>query len=320
MPSRRTRYSQIMKQLSTRVVESLRCPVCGACVRLGQQDCVCTEGHAYLLARGVPILIAADKSIFDPEDIARASGTPTRGTRLGRLLPSLSKNLAAAHNYKLFKNELLLLCSNPLVLDIGGGEGGVGERELDDPRVELVITDVAIGEQTQVAADAHQLPFADGTFDGVVAQAVLEHVVDPWLCVEEMHRVLKPSGIVYAETPFMQQVHMGRYDFTRFTALGHRRLFRRFEQISVGTAIGPGSALGWSLAYFVCSFAPNKQSRRLLSALGRVLFFWLRSFDAVLTTDSASDAAGGFFFFGRRSEITMSDRDLIKQYRGGMSL
>jgi hypothetical protein len=135
-----------------------------------------------------------------------------------------------------------------------------------------------------------------------------------------MHRVLKPAGLVYAETPFMQQVHMGRYDFTRFTALGHRRLFRRFEEISAGIAVGPGSALGWSLAYFLSSFARNKRSRRLLSAFGRVLFFWLRSFDAVLTTDSASDAAGGFYFLGRRSDQTLPDRDLIKQYSGGMML
>lgn len=306
--------------LSTRVVESLRCPECYDKVHREEQAWVCAGGHKYPQVRGVPVLIAASKSLFDPDDIAAATGTPTRGTRLGRLLPSLSKNLAAPHNYNLLKKELLLRGSNPLVLNIGGGEGGAGERELNDSGVEVVITDVAVGTDTQLAADAHRLPFEDGTFDGVVAQAVLEHVVDPWVCVEEIHRVLKPFGLVYAETPFMQQVHMGRYDFTRFTALGHRRLFRRFEQIAAGTAVGAGSALGWSLSYFMSSFATTKQSRRLLSALGRVLFFWLRSFDAILTTDSASDAAGGFYFLGRRSNKSLADRDLIKQYSGGMTL
>ena len=38
------------------------------------------------------------------------------------------------------------------------------------------------------------------------------------------------SGIVYAETPFMQQVHEGAYDFTRYTVLGHRYLFKKFKQ------------------------------------------------------------------------------------------
>ncbi|CAH2407660.1 hypothetical protein MES5069_620012 [Mesorhizobium escarrei] len=35
----------------------------------------------------------------------------------------------------------------------------------------------------------------------------------------------------------MQQVHEGAYDFTRFTELGHRWLFRRFETISRGALV-----------------------------------------------------------------------------------
>ena len=55
--------------------------------------------------------------------------------------------------------------------------------------------------------------------------------------------VYKDDGLVYADTPFMQQVHMGRYDFTRFTYLGHRRLFRKFEEIDSGAVSGPAMAL-----------------------------------------------------------------------------
>ncbi len=40
--------------------------------------------------------------------------------------------------------------------------------------------------------DAHDIPFADRSFDGVIVQAVLEHVVDPFRCCEEIHRVLIP--------------------------------------------------------------------------------------------------------------------------------
>ena len=34
---------------------------------------------------------------------------------------------------------------------------------------------------------------ADAGVDAVIAQAVLEHVLDPHRCVEEIHRVLKPG-------------------------------------------------------------------------------------------------------------------------------
>jgi ubiquinone/menaquinone biosynthesis C-methylase UbiE len=99
----------------------------------------------------------------------------------------------------------------------------------------------------------HDLPFADNSFDGVVVQAVLEHVVDrraAW----RRHRVLKGRGVVYAETPFMQQVHMGPYDFTRFTHSGHRRLFRWFRG-GRAAPCGPGMALAWAYQHFLLSFA-----------------------------------------------------------------
>jgi len=57
-------------------------------------------------------------------------------------------------------------------------------------------------------------------FDAVWIQAVLEHVLDPVRVVAEIHRVLRPGGLVYSEIPFMQEVHEGAYDFTRFRLSG----------------------------------------------------------------------------------------------------
>jgi len=306
--------------LPVRAAGFSRCPSCYSDLEITETLCVCKNGHSYPVVRGVPILIDRERSIFDPSEIAKSIGTPTSRVGVRRLLPVMSNNLAAKGNFRAFREAVLLVDTHPLVLNIGGGEGGVGEAELRDSALEIVVSDVAVGAATNVGADAHRLPFADATFDGVVAQAVLEHVLDPWVCVEEIHRVLKHNGIVYAETPFMQQVHMGRYDFTRFTELGHRRLFRRFEEIDAGPAVGPGSALAWSVVYFIASFARNRRVRRMLSAAGRVMFFWLRWFDRLLETDAAHDAASGFYFLGRRSDVVLSDQELIAQYRGGIEL
>ena len=46
------------------------------------------------------------------------------------------------------------------------------------------------------AADAHELPFPDASFDTVFAHAVLQHVKEPLRALAEMHRVLKPGGTV----------------------------------------------------------------------------------------------------------------------------
>ena len=186
-----------------------------------------------------------------------------------------------------------------------------------NPAIELVETDVLNGPRTMMICDAHQIPFADGVFDGVIAQAVLEHVVDPWRCAEEIHRVLRPGGLVYSEIPFIQQVHGGRYDFTRFTHLGHRRLFRKFDEIESGAMCGPGMALAWSYQYFLLSFGARGFTRTLLRFAAGVTSFFLKYCDGwLIGKPAALDAASGTFFIGRKGERVLSDRELLKLYRG----
>lgn len=51
------------------------------------------------------------------------------------------------------------------------------------------------------SAKAEALPFGDNEFDLVFCYTVLEHVQDVDKSLQEMHRVLKPGGIMYIETP-----------------------------------------------------------------------------------------------------------------------
>ncbi|GAC1539128.1 MAG: hypothetical protein NVS2B7_10680 [Herpetosiphon sp.] len=191
------------------------------------------------------------------------------------------------------------------------------EQLLAFPAIKLVETDVSWGPRTTLMSDAHDIPFTEATFDGVIVQAVLQHVVDPYRCVEEIHRVLRPDGLVYAETPFMQQVHGGKYDFTRFTHLGHRRLFRRFTEIDSGACCGPGMALAWSYQYFLTSWVTSKPARRLLLAFARMTSFYLKYFDYFLAKRPATiDAASGYYFMGKKADHTLPDRELITLYKG----
>ena len=185
------------------------------------------------------------------------------------------------------------------------------------PQIRFVNSDIEDGEYTSLISDAHDIPFEDETFDGIVAQAVLEHVADPYRCVAEMHRVLKPDGYVYAETPFMQQVHGAGYsDFTRFTYRGHRRLFRSFEEIDSGPACGPGMALMWSYRYFLLSFARGKRASSLLDKVARVTGFWLKYCDDYLIDKpGAFAAASSYYFMGKKSDHTFSDQELMRLYQ-----
>ena len=243
---------------------------------------------------------------------------PSWKRRLGAVIPDPSRNPSAEPNYRRFAELLLATNRRPVVLVIGGGIPGRGAAEfLSNPEIEFVETDVCFGPRTRLICDSHDLPFPPHSFDGVVAQAVLEHVLDPVRCVEQIHKVLKPSGLVYAETAFMQQVHAREYDFTRFTHLGHRRLFRGFDEVASGAACGPGMALAWSWQHFLISFARNRPAGAALAAVARFTAFWLKYVDSyLLKRPGAVDAAAAVYFMGRRSETPLPDHVLLKLYRG----
>ena len=281
----------------------------------------------YPVVDGVPILIDNNRSIFSIEDFTDRKDTTfklaeiTPGITIKKIvnniLPSINTNLKAAQNYR---KLIELLPNDSKILIIGGSIRGQGMDEIYAKQsFEIIGSDVSFGPEIDIINDAHDLPFDDETFDCVIVQAVLEHVLEPQRCVAEMHRVLKASGLVYAETPFMQQVHMKQYDFTRFTHLGHRRIFRNFEEVSSGPMCGPGMALAWSYSYFLTSFTTSRTIYRCLTMFARLTSFFLKYFDYYLIDKPGSyDAASGFFFLGKKSDYCLSDRELIGLFRGRM--
>lgn len=312
--------------LNRTLLDILACPRCGGDLVVSGSEAACGGcGFVFPVRNGVPVLIDDERSVFSiadfvedrPTTYAKGAG-PIR--RIGRLLPTLNLNLRAKANFGRFFRMLADESERPRVLIVGGAVEGEGfDAGSLESRFELVETDVAFGERTGLICDAHDLPFKAGSFDGVVVQAVLEHVLDPHRCVAEIIRVLGPGGLVYAETPFIQQVHAGRYDFTRFTHLGHRRLFAGFDEIESGASCGTGMALAWSYAYFLESFFRSPAFRRAAVAFARLTGFWLKYFD-YLTIDrpTSFDAASSYYFLGRKSDDRLTDRKLIAGYRGGL--
>lgn len=285
------------------------------------------------LINNVPVLIDEKRSLFSISDYtstpnsSQISGSsPAIGVKaavvktlwfLQKHAPANTYNLKAKSNYQIFGNLLLSKTNRPKVLIIGGKTTGEGMKELLKLPITFVATDVAFGPNTQVICDAHHLPFPTGYFDGVIIQAVLEYLVDPYECVAEIHRVLKHGMPVYAETPFIQQVHGGAYDFTRFTHLGFKRLFRKFKEIDSGACVGTGSALAWSYKYFLLSFTNKKMVRELLLIFAAYTSFFLKYFDYFTINSKATlDAASGYYFMGTKSDEVLSDREMVKQYQG----
>jgi SAM-dependent methyltransferase/uncharacterized protein YbaR (Trm112 family) len=313
-------------KLSRGAAELLICPCCKGKLALDGTAFCCTGERCagrFPVVAGVPILLNQETSLFSIESVARewrptAARQRTWKAAVRRLLPSISRNIKARENFARLGDLLATRPAPVRVLVLGGGVVGAGMDDLlADKRIEFVETDVTFGPRTGLICDAQEIPFEAQSFDGVIIQAVLCYLLDPSRCVAEIHRVLKPDGLVYAETPFMQQVTGGKIDFIRFTHLGHRRLFGRFTELSSGPVCGPGMALAWSYKYFLLSFPASRMLRSALAAFADVTSFWLTYFDYYLVErPCAIDSASGFFFLGRKAADRLPDRDLLDLYRG----
>lgn len=67
-----------------------------------------------------------------------------------------------------------------------------------------------------------------GTYDVVICEQVLEHVVDPAAAAANLRGLCRPGGLVIVSTPFLIKVHelpeYGMHDYWRFTPRGLRLL------------------------------------------------------------------------------------------------
>lgn len=97
------------------------------------------------------------------------------------------------------------------VLDVGAGPGNYfNEVRSRIPNGRLVAGDLSLGMARQAAkhakagavfnADVQRLPFPDKLFDVVLANHMLFHVPHVDNALSEIHRVLKPGGIMVAAT------------------------------------------------------------------------------------------------------------------------
>lgn len=200
------------------------------------------------------------------------------------------------------------------VLVIGGASKGQGTEKLwSQKNIKITSIDIMGTDNTNYIADAHYLPFKKNLFDGVFIQAVLEHVLSPEKVVAEIYRVLKYDGIVYAETPFMQQIHMGCNDYTRYTVSGHRYLFKRFKNKKSGINGGSGISLAWSIKYYCWSLF----GERLSNYLSIIPFLILRLLDRFIPINRSWDSASGVYFLGiKKKNYTFNLLELSNFYKG----
>ena len=94
------------------------------------------------------------------------------------------------------------------LLDIGGGSAHVKEF-----RADTVTLDILPFPGIDVVADAHDLPFDDATFSGIVMLDVLHHLERPVAFLKEAARVLAPGGRIAMMEPGITPLSWWFYNF-----------------------------------------------------------------------------------------------------------
>ena len=272
--------------------------------------------HGFKIINSIPIIISefnTDTIFHNRTFESYLKRTSTRFKKIKNIF--IGKSEITTKNCAKFINNLFKLSRYPKVLVIGGAEKGSGTEKLwNNKKLELHSIDVYASENVDVICDAHYLPFKNNYYDGVWIQAVLEHVVEPDKVVEEIYRVLKINGLVYSETPFMQQVHEGAYDFHRFTILGHRYLFKKFKLIEIGGNGGTEIVFAWSIKYLFWSIFRNK---KISTILGILITLLVKPLKLITSKKSLYDGSSGVFFLGKKTiEHRLFHKDLIKLYKG----
>ena len=140
--------------------------------------------------------------------------------------------------------DKLIATPNVRVLDVGAKSvveknRRAGQIALADKYAQLVRErgyfglDVEPGGNVTFVADAHRLPIADGSLDGVIMLSVLEHLHDPIRGVDQVARVLKRGGVYFSYAPFYHPYHTSPHDYFRFTEEGYRYLLRDFSSVEI---------------------------------------------------------------------------------------
>jgi len=149
------------------------------------------------------------------------------------------QSLASRDRAQAFLREEEVRFPGGLRLNVGSASRRYG--------VKMLNLDLIAGPEVDIQGNVLSLPLANMSVDTLVCTGVLEHVCDPHQAVAEIHRVLRPGGGVFIETPFMQTAHASPDDYQRWTPAGLRELMRNFEILEWRVIAGPATALAWQL-------------------------------------------------------------------------
>jgi SAM-dependent methyltransferase len=129
---------------------------------------------------------------------------------------------------------------------VPGHEGFANLRPLF-PEMPYVGCDSRKGPGVDRILDLHDIDLPAESVGTAICLDTLEHVEYPHRALEELHRILKPNGIVAISSHYFFPIHKHPHDYWRFTPEAFKSLLKPFEQSFsgfAGHALNPHTVIG----------------------------------------------------------------------------
>ena len=94
------------------------------------------------------------------------------------------------------------------VLDLGSGEG-IFVEVCKDNKIDAYGLDAYLNG---IDFEKDKIPFLDEQFDFIILTSLIEHIGNPQLLLNEIHRVLKKGGLIIITTPNFKYSYSSFYD------------------------------------------------------------------------------------------------------------
>ena len=104
------------------------------------------------------------------------------------------------------------------------------------PGKEYIGADIRQGVGVDTLLDLHAINLPAESVGTVLCVDTLEHVEYPHRALEEIHRILKPGGLVFIASVMLWPIHDYPCDYWRFTPAAFQSLLKQFTSTTVGWA------------------------------------------------------------------------------------
>lgn len=180
---------------------------------------ICASNLRCLRPKGFNFPVLSEKAVIGGGYRLKAQCPVCKSTDRERLL-----YLYLSKRTDIFKNRVKLLHVAP--------EPGLSARFKNSSNIDYLTADISSSE-VMVKMDITDINYPDGSFDIIICNHVLEHIIDDSKAMQELCRVLKPGGWGILQVPISLSLEQTFEDFSVTEPAAREEVFGQSDHVRI---------------------------------------------------------------------------------------